>query len=310
MAPPAKMVHLEAKDLERLLPMRDAIDVIWGCVDAGVDSIACPPRSSVAAGAGAILTMPAADAEFTGIKIVSVSPESCAGLPRVQGIYVLFGNRTLSPVATMDGVALTALRTPAVSAAAMRRIAPLGATRLLVYGTGVQAWGHVVATAAVRPISHVAVASRDPDRRERFLTRVSEFGLTGSHATADDIAEADVICCCTTATTPLFDGRKPKSDCAIVAVGSHEPLARETDNALIERSTVIVESIETARREAGDIAQPMDEGLLAEDDLIDLHDLAKCDAIPYDRPRFFKSTGMAWEDLCLASSIFKRWQES
>jgi hypothetical protein len=64
------------------------------------------------------------------------------------------------------------------------------------------------------------------------------------------LAAADTICCCTTASEPLFDGHVVADHTTVVAIGSHEPDARDVHDALVGRATVVVESSSSARREA------------------------------------------------------------
>jgi ornithine cyclodeaminase len=65
-----------------------------------------------------------------------------------------------------------------------------------------------------------------------------------------------------------------------------------------------VESRASALREAGDVIQATRAGALAEDELVTLAALVRGDAAPAaGRPRLFKSTGMAWEDLVLAQAV-------
>lgn len=45
-----------------------------------------------------------------------------------------------------------------------------------------------------------------------------------------------------------------------MAVGSHEPDAREPDAALLGRATVVVEDARTALREAGDVVMVIADG--------------------------------------------------
>ena len=122
--------------------------------------------------------------------------------------------------------------------------------------------------------------------------------------------QADVVVCATTSRWPLFDGRWLNAEAAVVAVGSHEPDAREVDSETVLRSTVIVETRETAMREAGDIIIPIRDGECGPDVVAgDLAQLVKGHLrIPTDRPRFFKSTGEAWEDLVVASAAYDRLQ--
>jgi len=121
------------------------------------------------------------------------------------------------------------------------------------------------------------------------------------------VARADVICCCTTAREPLFDGALVADHAAVVAIGSHEPQAREVDDVLAGRATVVVESRASALREAGDVIAAVASGAIAEADLVTLAALVRGEAAPAPgRPRLFKSTGMAWEDAVVAAALASR----
>jgi ornithine cyclodeaminase/alanine dehydrogenase-like protein (mu-crystallin family) len=118
------------------------------------------------------------------------------------------------------------------------------------------------------------------------------------------VAAADIVCCCTTAREPLFDGARVADHATVVAIGSHEPDARETDDALAARSTVVVESRTSALREAGDVIQAIESGAIADGDLVTLAELVRGEAKPAEgRPRLFKSTGMSWEDAVVADAL-------
>jgi ornithine cyclodeaminase/alanine dehydrogenase-like protein (mu-crystallin family) len=264
------------------LPLVDAVDALEAAL-AELDPEVAPARTTLPVGEGELLVMPAAAGGHAAVKLVTVGPRE----PRIQGVCVLFDAATLAPVALLDGIALTNLRTPAVSALAVRRLAAPDARRLVVFGRGPQAAAHVDAMRAVRPIEHVAVVGRDDGRRD------------------DLVAAADVICCCTTAREPLFDGALVAEHACVVAIGSHEPAARETDDALATRATVVVESRASALREAGDVIAAIEAGALAEAELVTLRDLV-AGTEPPPGPRLFKSTGMAWEDAVVASAVFAR----
>jgi ornithine cyclodeaminase/alanine dehydrogenase-like protein (mu-crystallin family) len=246
---------------------------------ADLDPEADPPRTSLPVGGGELLVMPSATASVAAVKLVSVG-----GDPRIQGVCVVFDTATLAPVALVDGVALTNLRTPAVSLVAARRLAPPAARRLVVFGRGPQGRAHAAAIAALRPIEATTVFGRDAPRAE--VERA--------------VAEADVICCATTARDPLFDGALVKDGALVIAVGSHEPTARELDAQLMRRGVVVVESRASALREAGDVL------LAGVEALVTLTELVAGAAVPADRPRVFKSTGMSWEDAVVAGALAGR----
>jgi ornithine cyclodeaminase len=285
-----------------LLPMAAAIDALEAALAAGLDPEAGPPRSIVDVAAGQILFMPSGGTRYAGVKLVTVAPGNAdRDLPRVQGVYLLLDAATLTPLALMDGAALTSLRTPAVSAVAVRWLSTVDSSRLLVFGTGPQAWGHVDAARAVRPIRHVDVVGRRAGPVGDLVAHCRAAGMSATAASPDAIARADIVCCCTTARVPLFDSARLPDHATVVAVGSHEPDAREVDAALVRRATTVVEARSVARREAGDIVQAGPVSLTTLDELV----RGEVSVAP-DRPRLFKSTGMAWEDLVVAAAAYER----
>lgn len=256
---------------------------------------------------GQLLLMPTQSSEFVGVKVATVAPGNPAlGRERIQGVYLLMDAATLSPVTLLDGAAITTLRTPAVSAAAADYLAPARVDHMVVFGTGPQAWGHIEAMRAIRSIGRATIVARNQDRAAAFAARVSESGLPARVGGASDVSDAQLVVCATTAREPLFDGALLPDDSCTVAVGSHEPVARELDSALIGRAQLIVEDAAVALREAGDLIIPLNEGLVDVGSLIPMkHIVTGTTQVDMTRPRVFKSTGMSWEDLVIAAEVFR-----
>jgi len=289
--------------LELTLDFAAAADALERTLLEGLDVEACPPRSHVPVPAGELLLMPAATDRYAGVKIAGVAPANpAAGLPRITGSYLLLDGPTLRPLALLDGAALTALRTPAVTALALRALAAPDARHLVVFGAGPQALGHLAALKAVLPgLEQVTVVARRPGPAAELASRATELGLEAVVGTPGAVAGADAVVCCTTARTPLFDGALVPDRAVVAAVGSHEPEAREVDARLVDRADLFVEAREVALREAGDLLMA---GAGAER-LANLAELVTGKAVVrHDRPRFFKSVGMAWQDLAVAAAQY------
>ncbi|MFF1409985.1 ornithine cyclodeaminase family protein [Streptomyces sp. NPDC058289] len=300
-----------------LLTPAAAADALAGALRAGLDPETCPPRSALPVpGGGELLLMPAATGAYAGVKIAGVAPGNPAlGLPRITGSYLLLDGPTLRPVALLDGAALTTLRTPAVSALALRHLAPAGRPlRLLLFGSGPQAYGHLEAVHAMRQLAEVVVVARagsadSAGRAEKLAAHARGLGVPARTGTAAEVADADLVICCTTSREPLFDGRLIAPGATVVAVGSHEPDAREVDTALVRRAAVYVESRAAALREAGDLLVPEAEGAIGaghiSGTLADLVAGRMPGAGAASCPQLFKSVGMAWEDLAVAVALFE-----
>jgi ornithine cyclodeaminase/alanine dehydrogenase-like protein (mu-crystallin family) len=296
---------IDGTAIRRALPIAAAIEVIAAGLEAGLDPEQAVPRSSSDFSAGQVLSMPAEVGGRVGVKLATVAPGNPAlGLPRIQAVYVLMDGATLTPIALLDGTELTNLRTPAVSGVAVDRLAVPQASHLVLFGTGPQAWGHVKAVRAVRSINRVSVVGRDGLRTRTFVERICGLGLDAAPATAAAVAGADVIACCTTAREPLFDGGLLADHAVVVACGSHEPTAREVDAETVRRSAVVVESVASACAEAGDIIMAMAEGAVTRTRLCGLAALVRGETPATAGPSLFKSVGMAWEDLLVASAVF------
>ncbi|MGW6539866.1 ornithine cyclodeaminase family protein [Streptomyces sp. NPDC055011] len=303
--------YLDGGAVTRALTPAAAVEALADVLRAGLDPETCPPRSAVPVPAGELLLMPAAAGSWAGVKIAGVAPGNAdLGLPRITGAYLLLDGVTLRPRALLDGAALTALRTPAVSALAVRHLTtgerPL---KVVLFGSGPQAYGHVDALLAVRKLASVTVVGRDPARAEGLASYARGAGVPEARTgTAGEVREADLVVCCTTARTPLFDGRSPAPGTVVVAVGSHEPDARETDTALVRRSEVWVEARTAALAEAGDLLIPEAEGAIGPGHVTGtLADLVRGPALPASgpAPRLFKSVGMAWQDLAVAVAVHR-----
>jgi ornithine cyclodeaminase len=300
---------LSAADVARAITRAGAAQAITDTLRAGLDPAEDAPREIVDLANGQLLLMPSETSTAVGLKAAAVAPGNPErGHPRVQATYLLLDRDTLALTALVDGIALTDLRTPAVSMAALLPVVdrlPAPAS-VLVLGAGPQGTGHVAALAECPglELGRVVYVVRDVERARSALPPGTEVIAHADVAAA--VRAADVIVCATTARTPLFDAADVRDEAVVLAVGTHEPDARELDGALLGRSTVVVEDVAAALREAGDVVLAIEEGHLGVDRLVPLADLVTDRTRPDPgRPVVFKSTGMSWEDLAVAEALVR-----
>ena len=258
-------------------------------------------RSHVATLAGTLLLMPAVSSETVGVKLVTISPANPQrGLPTIQASYIVFDGATGSLRAVLDGSALTAIRTAAVSALATKYLAPVDASTLVVFGAGVQASSHVDAMRAVRPIEEVVIVSRTSASAERLAARVAADGLRARVGGPEDIRDAHLICTCTTSGTPVFDGALLPPGCHVNAVGTYTTDTRELDDAAVHEAGIVVETREAAVAEAGDLVMAFGAATAERIDA-DLREVMEGAAVE-GHHTVFKSVGLAVEDLAVAEA--------
>ena len=158
---------------------------------------------------------------------------------------------------------------------------------------------------AVRPIDDVVVISRTRGSAAALVDALVADGVPARVGGPEDLADADLICTCTTSTTPVVHGDALAAGAHVNAVGAYTPAMRELDTAAIARSRLVVETRPAAMEEAGDLLLPIDEGAVGPDHIVaDLHEVVNGAWVRRDAGdvTVFKSVGIAFEDLVLATA--------
>ncbi len=303
-----------ADQIRRALPMRRAVEAMREAFIAFSEGRAQIPQRMqipIPEWEGITLIMPGyLPPHDLGLKVVSVFPHNPErGLPAVSALVVLLSPETGAPMALLDGTFLTAWRTGAASGLATDLLARPDAERLALIGAGAQARTQLLAVCAVRPIRRVRIYSRTPERARRFVEEMrGQEGVPEDIALAPTpeaaVAEADVVCTATNAATPVFDGRALRPGTHINAIGSFTLGMRELDEETFRRaSRVVVDSRTAALTEAGEVVWAIRQGILREQDLIELGEIAAGRQPGRQGPEeitLFKSVGLAVQDLVAA----------
>jgi alanine dehydrogenase len=314
------MLILSDSDLRAVLTMRDVIDAVEEGFRALARGEATAPerlRLVVPTHNGVLLEMPAFagldGVEALGTKIVSVFEQNAKrGLEIVQAVYLLLDSKTGVPLSLMDGRFITAIRTAATSAVATKFMAGSGSKRLAVFGAGVQARFHIEAMLEVAALEQVMIVSRTADKAAALAEHIrSVHGLPCQVVSSEKaVATANLICTCTSSSTPLFDGKLLNGGAHINAVGAFTPSTRELDTEAVRRARVIIDAESAAGREAGEMLIPISEGAIDTDHVKGtLAEVVSGDVRGRESPAeitLFKSCGLAIEDLVTARLAYAR----
>ncbi|CAL4931975.1 unnamed protein product [Urochloa decumbens] len=324
-APPQHpFVYIDAAALHSLLPFPSLIahlraGLAHPDLAAGIE---CPQRVSLplpTAPSAALLLMPSWCAHpslpYLALKAITSFPSNAPRLPSVHGAVSLFSSATGVPLASIEGSALTLLRTAAVSALAASLLVPTSRAPsvLALAGAGALAPYLVEAHIAAHPsISRVLVWNRTRSKSAALAARLRDAhpGLAVEEVGDMDeaVAAADVVSCATGSREPVVRGELLRPGAHLDLVGSFTPAMRECDDEALRRGRVFID-FEAAMGEAGELVGAVQRGVMRRSDVAGT--LAELAAGTVEGRRgddeitVFKSVGTAVVDLLAAQLAYE-----
>jgi ornithine cyclodeaminase len=310
---------LSAADVRRALPMSQAIEVMrsaFGQLSANQAEL--PLRTRLQTDKGLMLFMPAflKQSREIGFKMVSIWGDNPGrGLPVIIALAAVVDADTGLPKAIINGEELTAIRTGAGGGLAADLLARADAHVVAVFGAGVQARAQLEAACEVRRVNEVRLVSRTTVSAEKFAQEIGQWPKAPAKITLADsprqaVAGADIVIAATTSTTPVFNGNDLSPGAHITGVGSYSRTMQEVDEVAVQRcSKIVVDSLQAALAEAGDLVIPLEKNLIRKVDIHgELGSLVNGD-LPGresgDEITFFKSVGVAVQDAAAANAVLK-----
>jgi alanine dehydrogenase len=239
-------------EVERALDPDALVEALAGAfAELSAGRASMPPRVGVEVpGRGSVLLMGAHrhGAATLGAKLVSLFPTNPPGGPPAhQAAIVVFAAQTGTPVALMDGDAITALRTAAASRLSARLLARDDARTLAIVGTGVQAQAHARALVRERRWGEVRIAGRRPAAAAALAQRLGDLGapVVAGASIRDAVRGAGLVCLATAATEPVVERGWLAEGAHVVSVG-FSAAGREVAPEIVRDALVVVESRESA----------------------------------------------------------------
>jgi ornithine cyclodeaminase/alanine dehydrogenase-like protein (mu-crystallin family) len=306
----AVMLLLTEDDVVALLPMARAVELVEASFLAQHQGAAINrPRERIFLPHTSLHYMAAALPEdnLMGMKIYTVAR---AGFRFVVLLYEADTGRLL---ALLEADRLGRLRTGAASGVATKYLARVDASRVGVMGTGGQARTQLEAVAEVRKIAQARAFGRDAERRNIFCREMSErihASIEPAESAESAVREADIVITATTSTEPVVHGDWLRPGTHINAIGANMAKRRELDDAAIARAGVIVvDSLEQAREESGDLIQGFSKNPSRWEGVYELHEIvsgSRRGRRSDDEITLFKSNGIAIWDVAVAGYIYRQ----
>jgi alanine dehydrogenase len=234
------------------------------------------------------------------------------GRPTIQGALILFDGDDGRPLAIMDSIALTSIRTAAVAALAATHLAVPDATVITVVGCGEQGEAQLRAMSLVRSLRRGFVIDIDAARAEAFARRMSdELALAIEPAAELDnaVAASDICVTCTTSHNPVLLASHLHAGLFVAAVGADNPAKQEIDATALAKSRVVVDSL-GACAAGGDLHHAIRAKAMTEADVHGELSAIVAGRLPGRTSRdeifIFDSTGTALQDVAAAVLVYQQ----
>ena len=221
--------------------------------------------------------------QAVGAKVISIFPRNNQKRewPSIQAVYILFEGQNGTPIACLDGTALTWIKTAADSALGSQLLSRENIESMLMIGAGQMAPHLVRAHCEVRPsLNQVQIWNRTVDKAESLCqTLANQFPQIRFTATTEietAIRETDLICSAIGLKQPIIRGEWLRPGTHVDLIGAYTPEMREADDECLRRGSLFVDARETTINHIGELMIPLAQGVITESDVLaDLSDLCQ-----------------------------------
>jgi ornithine cyclodeaminase/alanine dehydrogenase-like protein (mu-crystallin family) len=237
------------------------------------------------------------------------------GLPLIQGIIVLCDGDTGSPLAIMDSIEITILRTGAATAVAAKYLAGDGPLTATICGCGNQGRVQLQAVAKVRRIRNAFASDADPKAAEEFarrMTRECGFEVQATNHLKHALSQSSMCITCTPSQSFYINKSDIVAGTFVAGVGADNPAKQELDPLLFADTKIVVDVLDQCA-EIGDLHHAITAGVVKKEDVYaELGEIVsgkKPGRESADEIIVFDSTGTAIQDVIAAAVVYERGKE-
>ncbi len=302
-------LFLSRKDVRGLLNMVEIIKAVEQAMkDFAEGKARMPVKAYLVVDKGDFRAMPAALPGAAGMKWVCAHPENPSqGLPAVIAVLIYSDPATGYPLMIMDATDMTAYRTGATAAIASKYLARKNSHALGLVGAGRQAYSQLAAHAELFDLKQIKVYDRLDSAAEKFIKSFPQYKIWA--CSLEETADSDILCTLTPSRKPFVKKAWIKPGTHINAVGADAPGKEELAPAILKGAIVVVDDMEQVSV-AGEINVPLKKGLFKVADICaTLGEIVagkKHGRSDEKSITVFDSTGLAIEDIAVASLIYEK----
>lgn len=248
---------------------------------------------------------------YFAAKINANFPDNPArlSLPTIQGVVVLCDAENGYPLAVMDSIEITVLRTGAATGVAAKYLARPDSKTVTICGCGNQGRISLRALSEVLSIQKVWAFDRDQQQIEDFVREFNEFDVAPVSDLATAIGSSDVCVTCTPAKQPFVKSDFVAPGTFIAAVGSDNPEKQELEVNLLANSKLVADVLEQCAT-IGELHHALEANLITTADVYgELGEIVagtKPGRTSADEIIIFDSTGMALQDVVAAAAVYEK----
>lgn len=303
-----KTLYLKESDIERLVSVPEVIDALDAAFrDQAAGKAWTNPRNRLRLPGITLHIMAGAIPGYFGYKAYT------AAAGKTQFFFYLYSSQTTELLAMMEADALGQRRTGAATGLGTRILARPDAADATLFGAGWQAETQLLAMDSARRLKRVWVINRRPEQRQAFIQKMQPqvtAELLPATSAEEAVRQSQIVTTITSSREPVLKGEWLQPGTHVNAAGGNLLLRREVDDETIMKSNrLVVDSIEQSKIEAGEFQGVIETGRRHWEDFAELRDVVAGFKPGRTNPSeitFFKSCGIAMEDVAIGKLVYER----
>lgn len=241
---------------------------------------------------------------YVGVKLSCGYPDNISkGIPAIMGAILLADARDGTPLAVLDGLYVTAIRTGATGGVAAKYLARKDSEVVGVIGAGMQGRMQVLALKGLFPLKEVRAFDVDRTRLETYAKEIeAKMGVrvTKGSSAEETIRGSDIVITVTPSKTPYVSNNWIDNGMHVNAFGADGLGKRELEGSIYKRAKLVTDNIEVAMEKKlfakGDVYAQLGEVITGK----------KKGRTSKTELTVFDSTGIGIQDVAAAATVYEK----